>query len=169
MNGVEVLLAGWRMNHNVAREVLATTPADVLHERQSKDVNPAGAILVHAVLVEDYFVQGTCNGGPPLAETGGWSAKTGVEFTETSFQTDDWGDRVRLDVARFMPYVEAVFARSEEFLASLSDADLDREIQAGPQLVPMGHFLSTIAPLHFLTHLGEVTALSGFMGHRQPY
>jgi hypothetical protein len=61
-------------------------------------------------------------------------------------------------------YANAVYAATDEYLASISDADLDRVIDMGPAgTYPMGRLL-TILMGNVAWHTGEIACVKGLQG-----
>lgn len=165
MNGVEVLSASFKFHHQMANTVIGDCTPEMLKRRvEGGNIGTAGATIVHAIFAEDMFVQTILKGEATLAHSGAWAQKTGVNFPEAPRQTDEWVESVALDVAKFMPYVMAVFASSEAYIDSLKDADLDREVEFFGRPQPLGQFLGTLGLYHLTEHMGEVAALKGVMG-----
>ena len=74
-----------------------------------------------------------------------------------------------MDLAKFRQYAKAVYAASDEYLASLSDGDLKREVS----LATLGMDQSTLEFIlingvlgNALTHGGEISCLKGLQGKR---
>ncbi len=165
MNGPEVLLASMKFNHQMTMAIASDCPAEMLAKKVAgSTINPAGAILVHAVTDEDLFIQGMMQGKPPIMKSGGWEAKTGISMPASPMQTPDWANGVTIDPATFLPYAQAVFAATEAYIGSLSDSDLDREVDGLQGKTRMGDFLAGIGVFHLGEHLGEIGAIKGIHG-----
>jgi hypothetical protein len=65
-----------------------------------------------------------------------WAGKTGVSELPPMADPDapgfpdwsEWGRRVKIDLASLREYAKAVYAGTDEYLASLSDDDLNRPV-----------------------------------------
>ena len=166
MNGVEVLKAAIGMAHQSVGMVCGDCNSSAFdYKGDGSTINQPGAILAHAVFAEDLFVQGMMQGKQPLYVSDGWQAKTGVPFPPTPAQTPEWAATVHVDMATFNPYVEAVFAATDAYLDSLTDADLDRVLEGGFGAgAKVGAFLAGIGTFHLSQHMGEIAALKGVQG-----
>lgn len=74
----------------------------------------------------------------------------------------EWGRRVRIDRAAFAAHTTAVFAATDEYVASLTETDLDRTIDLGGPM-SLGAVLGIIIGNVWL-HTGEISALRGPQG-----
>jgi len=126
-------------------------------------VNPLGANYGHIITGLDGGVNGLIRGAAPLMVST-WEGKTG--FSEPAPPPGAWGAwarRVKVDMPAAQAYAQAVFAANDEYLATLSDADLARQVD----LSAIGAPPSTVA--EFLTvllgnicwHTGEISCLKG--------
>jgi hypothetical protein len=72
---------------------------------------------------------------------------------------------VTLDLDLFRQYAAAVYQSTDEYLASLTDAELDRIVDPGfAPAMPIGSFVANILAWHTATHQGEISALKGVQG-----
>jgi hypothetical protein len=102
---------------------------------------------------------------PPLfAST--WEGKTGI--TEPKWVSDpEWARRVQVDLPKAREYARAAYAQADDYIAGLTEADLDRELDLSANGLGMRsldwclHAL-IIAHLHNMT--GEISALKGVQG-----
>ena len=101
-----------------------------------------------------------------------WAAKTGLSKT-MPMPGPDWADygpwtrRVQIDLDAFREYAQAVYANSDEYLASLMVPDLDRPIDmsfAGIGEVPLGWLIGRYVVGHIDNICGEVSCLKGLQG-----
>jgi hypothetical protein len=71
---------------------------------------------------------------------------------------------VQVDVGAMREYANGVYAATDEYLASIADGDLDREIDMGPAgKDPLGRLL-TIMMGNVAWHTGEIACLKGLQG-----
>ena len=88
--------------------------------------NPIGATYAHAVCGADGIVHTMLQPGAPLY-AGEWAGRSGV--SEPRFdQTQEWARSVTVDLDAARQYAQAVYAAVDSFIASLSEADLEREL-----------------------------------------
>ncbi len=138
--------------------------------------SPLVANYAHVVVGEDATVNGMLKGDVPLFASE-WAGKTGISelppgpdpnapgFPDWS----GWSHRVRVDLSAMRKYAEAVYAASDEYLASLTDDDLDRSVDLS--VLGLGErslrYLLTNGILgNAFTHCGEISCLKGLQGKR---
>ena len=73
----------------------------------------------------------------------------------------------RVDLSTVRPYAEAVYAATDEYLASLTDEDLDRPMEIpGMGQANVGVVLGLLVLNHIGTETGEIACLKGLQGLR---
>ena len=142
---------------------------------------PIGAAYAHAVLSVDGVVNGMVRGVRPLFADG-FKGKTGTSELhpgsgspgEADVDPGDWGRvfadwcrRLKVDLPQLQEYAAAVFGAADEWLATLSDADLKKSVDLtsfgiGPST--LAFVLSNIVIGHVYCHTGEIAALKGTRG-----
>jgi hypothetical protein len=131
--------------------------------------NPLGALYVHAVIAEDGVINRIVKGGEPMfAST--WSGKTGASAMVWGMDFES-ARAIRLDLPVFRTYAQAVYAAAEEALNSLTEADLEREIDLSPPPQRLGkQSLAWVLTVLLISHLnnmiGEISCLKGIQGAR---
>ena len=157
-----------------AEEFLETTLSDVTagqaHWSPPGSANPLGATLAHLITGEDAFVGGMLAGKGPLG-TGAWADRTGLsEPPPPPFPPkpwNEWGRRLRVDLEALRGYGIAVFAATDEYLASLDDGNLARTMDlsvVGLGEQTLGWVISNAVLGHRLSHWGEISCLKGLQG-----
>src|SRR3990172_3479035 len=157
-----------------AHEFLEGTVADVVPEQAHwlppGKANPLGATYAHVLMGEDGFVNGMLRQAAPLAVTS-WAGKVGVsEPPPPPFPPkpwDQWGRQVRVDLSMLRQYAQAVYAVTDEYLASLADGDLTRQIDlsgVGLGTQTLGWVISNGVLGHVFSHWGEIACLKGLQG-----
>lgn len=152
------------------------------HEETMKDVTPeqanwqpAGKAMqiaaqyAHVIVSQDMGLHGMLKGTPPLSASS-WSDKTGLSEMPPmgpGSPLDEWAARVQIDLPSLRQYAQAVYAATDEYLASLSDNDLDRSLDLsavglGEQTVAFVLNAGWIANAHL--HCGEISCLKGMQG-----
>lgn len=136
--------------------------------------NPIGANYAHVVLGQDAVVNARLKGGAPLAATA-WAGKTGASEpppgpdpkTPGFPDWSKWARRVKIDLPAMRKYAQAVYAATDEYLASLSDEDLARSLDLGAlglgQMSVKQLLLGGVVG-NALTHTGEISCLKGLQG-----
>lgn len=161
-----------------AHQVLEGTMADVTptqaHWTPPGVANPVGANYAHVVLTEDAIVNNTLRGAAPLFASS-WAGKVGI--SEPPPQPNpaapglpswsDWGRRVKIDMGAIREYAQAVYTASDEYLASLSDDELDRPVDLsllGLGESTVGQILGGVLLGNVQWHCGEISCLKGLQG-----
>ncbi len=128
--------------------------------------NPIAGTYTHLIMSEDFFIHGLLQGKKPLMETE-YKDKTGaseIQPTEWEKAYPKWLRSVKVDVTQVRTYAKAVYKASEEYLASLTDADLEKEIDMS--MFGMGNrkVSSVIGGMivgHARDIMGEISVLKG--------
>ena len=133
---------------------------------------PMGANYAHVALAQDMGVNGLLKGGAPLAASS-WAGKTGMsESPPGGGAPGDWGDwpcRVRIDLPALRQYMQAVYAATDDYVASLDDHSLDRIIDlsaVGQGERSVGWLLFTGVVTNMELHCGEISCLKGLNSSR---
>jgi DinB superfamily len=128
--------------------------------------HPIGATYAHMTISEDFIVNMIVRGSTPLM-MGEWAGKTGVSEPPPAPGGDifGWANRVKVDISQACEYAKAVYSNTDEYVATLSPEDLDREIEVpGFPNQTVGGWLSLAAVIHPSNHIGEISAMKGIQG-----
>jgi hypothetical protein len=161
-----------------ARKILDGTMADVTQAQADYIppgiANPLGATYAHVIWSEDMVVQGMFRGGAPLFATT-WAGRTGLSEPmpmpgpETWADYGPWTRRVKIDLTALREYAAAVASETDTWIASLSDADLDRPMDlsgVGLGQHTLGTAIGLLVANHLGTETGEISVLKGIQGAR---
>ena len=154
-----------------AHGLLESTMRDVTEEQAQWSppgkANPVGATYAHAILSEDMMLNGMLKGGAPLFATT-FADKTGLsEVLPPDQPWDAWSRSVQIDLDALRAYAKAVYAATDEYLASATDDDLARELDLsgfGMGKQPVAVFAGTLMVSHLNNHCGEVSSMKGVQG-----
>ncbi|MBI1878423.1 MAG: DinB family protein [Chloroflexi bacterium] len=165
MNAISAFQEGAQWAHEFLEMVTADVTPEQAHWRPPGIANPLGAIYAHAVLVEDGVINGMLKGGAPLfAST--WAGKTGVSDPQHQM-TLEWAQGLKVDLPAFRPYAQAVYAATNDYLASLTDEALSRQIDlsnVGLGQKPLSWCLNALVISHLNNMIGEISCLKGLQG-----
>lgn len=131
--------------------------------------NPIAGLYSHLLMSEDFFINGLLKGGAPMFASS-WKDKTGaseVQPTEWEKAYPKWLKEVKVDMAKMSEYTKAVYKESEDYVASLTDKDLDREIDMsmfGMGKRKLGTVLGGLIIGHARDLMGEISAIKGIQG-----
>src|SRR5205823_4934874 len=96
-----------------------------------------------------------------------WKGKTGVSEPhpyEWTTEYPRWLKEVKIDTSKVHKYAKAVFAATEEYVASLSENDLQKRVDLsayGMGESNVGHVLSAMIIGHANSIMGEISVLKG--------
>ena len=120
--------------------------------------NPAGKNHVHALTSVDFFLNAIAQGKPTLWQP--LAAQHGLPANPLEI----WGHGGDVPMAAISAYGEQVQKSALDYVATLSDADLDREVDTrffGTQSIA---FLIQLAGMHTVGHTGDIAAMKGMQG-----
>lgn len=157
-----------------AREAFGGTVADITEDQLHKDPGgkafPIGATYAHLIFSEDVIVQGMIQGKPPLYETTfkdktGASAPMPAMDAEWSENNQKWSKMVKINLPQLKEYEKAVFAATDEYLNSLTEEDLEKEIDLGSWgKKTIANMIYGFIIGHTNSLAGELSALKGIQG-----
>ena len=171
MDVISLLREQLREAHALLEAVMQGVSPEATHWIPPGQANPVGATYAHVVLSEDRTINGMLRRQRPLYETD-WADRTGLNEL-TPRRGEEWHDyapwtrRVKVDLPAAHEYARAVYASSDEYLASLSPDDLDRPMDLsgmGSGQVTLGWVLSRLVVAHVDNIAGEISCLKGLQG-----
>src|SRR5207247_1389190 len=129
--------------HSIMEAAISDCPAEALARKlPDSRINSIGAIYAHTIFGEDGLLNGMVRGGAPVYIAGGWAPKVGLEMP-TGGMEPDWA--VSLDLDLFRRYAAAVYEATDEYLATVSDAELDKIVDPGfMPAMPVGSFIANV-------------------------
>lgn len=164
MNAIDILRTAFGGAHHWYQGTVADLTAEQANAVPSGRAHPIGSQMAHILHAEDGMV-GMLSGQPTLWEAEGWGAKLGLPmlFSQTTEAARDF----RCEPGQLADYGQAVFARTDAYLASLTEADLDKPIDLtswGLGHMSAGQILTTMLLGNTYAHTGEISALKGTQG-----
>jgi uncharacterized damage-inducible protein DinB len=168
MNAVDVLKNAFGGAHMWYQGTVADVTEEQANAVPQGVTAPIGALMAHVLHCEDVMINQIIRGQTPIWEQDGWKDKVGGElFLDIDA---DAARAYKCNVPAMAEYSQAVFASTDAFLASLSEADLDRELNLVPLGFPsnmsMGAFLSQMLLGNTYAHTGEISTLKGSLGKK---
>jgi uncharacterized damage-inducible protein DinB len=166
MRGSELLDDACSRIPEVARQVVDGLDADALVWRPDPGANPIAWLLWHLARVQDDHVSELAGTEQEWA-TGSWASRFGLdpETMETGYgHTVQQVAAVRPDDGEvLMSYLEAVTARTREFLTTVDDEGLDRVVDASwDPPVTMGARLVSVID-DGAQHAGQASYVRGLL------
>jgi hypothetical protein len=126
-------------------------------------IHPVKSALLHAIAGEDVFLQSILQGKLPLSATGGWPETIGLALPPGGGQGWELANATVLALAPVLAYGAAVRAATTDYLAHLSDEELDRPVDIFGSESTVAAALARLAT-HIAGHAGEVAAVKGMQG-----
>ena len=162
MRTQDLLRAQYQQAHDILEQVIDDCDAEALTNVPDGNVGAISAIYAHLVYSEDGMV-GRPAGRDPIWESGDWAAKTELDMPRA--QTQEWAQSApEYDLATFREYAQAVYAATDDYLANVSDDDLDAEVETRAGKVPAANWVGATTLWHVMSHQGEISALKGVQG-----
>ncbi len=126
--------------------------------------NPIKSVFLHMVGGEDAFLQRLIQGKPTLWATGGWADKIGLAQAPGRGETG-WAEarEAHVALAAVLAYAEVVCIATNEYLARLTDEELDRPVSFFGRDSTVAAVLAR-STMHTAGHAGEIAALKGVQG-----
>jgi hypothetical protein len=173
MNGTSTAKQNIDISHQILESTMADVTDDILHEPIPGLAHPIGASYAHTLISEDMIVGGMLRGAAPLFASS-WAERTGCSQMMPMpgpdwVKYDDWVDNVRIDLTALREYGKAVYAQTDAYVGSLSDDDLDREVDmtaAGLGKVNVAFVLNGLIAGHASQLTGEIAAAKGNLGRK---
>ncbi len=171
MDTVSLLRDQLKEAHALLEAVMEGVTPEAAHWMPPGKANPVGATYAHVVVSEDMTINGILQHRRPLYETA-WAGKTGMSELMPR-RGEEWNDyanwtrRLQVELPQVREYAKAVYANSDEYLASLSPADLERQLDlsgAGEGKVTLAYVLSRLVVAHADNIAGEISCLKGLQG-----
>jgi hypothetical protein len=170
VSAVDRIKAQLGLVHGFMEQTMADVTAEICQQQFPDSTEGSiGAAYAHCIFGEDRTIHGFMQGGKPTVyESGGWASKLNVVPPPMGAQTLEWARSFKLsDLDTFREYAKAVQAETDKYVASLSDSDLDRKLDTrvlGEQT--LAWIFDVFLITHYPTHMGEIAALKGVMGHK---
>jgi DinB superfamily len=177
MRATELLREQFKQVHQYVEDIMASvTPEQVHWYPPDTVVNSLGGNYAHLLVVEDLVINAILKGGAPLFASS-WAGKTGMS-TLPPLPTPEtpglpawqaWSMQVDIDLSALRSYAQAIYATTEEYLASLSDEQLHQAVDLsgiGLGTPTILQILSVNVVGHAYSHSGEIACLKGLQGSK---
>jgi hypothetical protein len=165
----QVLASQLKTAHEVLEGTMEGVTNDVAHFMPPGKANPIAGTYAHVVFSEDLFIHGLLKKTQPLFETS-FKDKTGaseVQPSDWAVAYPKWLKEVKIDVVQFRAYAKAVFAESEAYVASLTEEDLEKDVDMssfGMEPKKVYDFIAGLISGHVYPIMGEISVLKGIQG-----
>jgi uncharacterized damage-inducible protein DinB len=164
LDAITILRAQLKNVHDLIEFAMNDLSFEQLHHRHDgSTISSIATIYVHVVQGEDALMNKLVREQPMLHEREGWQEQVGFGYEQYLDKIAEAVSGNSLDA--FRDYAQAVYAETDAYLATLSEADLDRPVTFGPMGdFPLGIFLANFVSWHMHQHAGEICALKGCLG-----
>lgn len=168
MTALELIKEQMKSVHELMESTVSGSSDEVIHFSETKKALPVGVAYAHAVISEDVIVSTMLVKSTPLSSD---NSKTGLSIPMTSFSEwdkyEEWVKSVKIDLAKLQVFAKEVYAATDKYLLTLSDSDLEKEIDTGGMGThTLSHLLTNFVILHNASLTGEVSAAKGFQGQK---
>jgi DinB superfamily len=166
MDAIQVLRADLADAHWLLEQGVSDLSAAHFHWVPPGTANTIAATYAHVIGNEDSFIQATLLGRTPLA-SGSWHGRNGISLPIPQRGNDwfAWSRRVQVDLPAAQSYAEAVYAATDDYLASLSPEQLEQSPDVVlPSAQSLNWLLANFIILHASLHTGEIAVLRGLQG-----
>lgn len=171
---VDLLRKQVQMANGMLEGVIAGITSEHVHWIPPGIANPIGAQYAHVLIGKDGFIHMRMKGVAALFATT-WADKIGMSELPPMPNLDakelpdwsEWARRVQIDLPAMQEYAKAVYASIDEYLVSLTDANLENIVDLshwGIGEVTHGWMLSMVLLNDTIAHTGEISCLKGLQG-----
>ena len=166
MNSIQLLRNQLKGVHELQESTMADVSAEAAHFNETGKAYPVGAAYAHSVISEDIIVSSMLAKKDPVVKEG---EDIGLSEPMPSFQEWDkneaWVKSVKIDLDKFKEYAQKVYQATDEYIATLTEDDLDDEVDMGEWgKHKRSDVLSNFVILHIANLTGEISAAKGFQG-----
>ncbi len=166
MNATQLLREQLKSSHETMEGTMAGVNTDVAHFGDTGKALPVGAAYAHAVISEDVIVSTMLAQKTPLSTD---NSKTGLSEPMPSMSEwdkhDQWTKTVKVDLPKFKAFAQEVYKATDDYLTTLKEEDLEREIDTpGMGKHTLAWLITNIVILHNANLTGEISAAKGVQG-----
>ena len=166
----ELLIDAYGRIAEVARGAVGNLSPEQLAIRLDDDANSIAWLVWHLARVQDDHISGV-SGDPQVWLTGDWRERFGLPFEPEVIGYGQSSAEVAAVVGipgdLLMAYLDAVTTQSLSYLATLTDADLDRVVDSNwtPEVTLAVRLVSVIGD--DLEHAGQAAFIAGIVRRAQ--
>lgn len=165
----QILLHQLKTAHTTREQTMDGVTNEVAHFMPPGKANPIAGTYAHLVFSEDLFIHSFLKKAKPLMETT-FKDKTGAsELHPMDWEVayPKWLKEVKVDIKQFREYAKAVFAESEVYVESLTDEDLEKDVDMSAFGIgdkKVYDFIANLISGHVYPIMGEISVLKGIQG-----
>ncbi len=165
----QILLNQLKTAHESLEQTMEGVTDEVAHFMPPGKANPIAGTYAHVVFSEDLFMHNFLMKTPPLVDSS-FKDKTGaseVHPMEWQVEYPRWLKEVKIDVKQIRAYAKAVYEESEKYIESLTDTDLEKDVDLsafGMGSKKASEFIANLISGHIYPIMGEISVLKGIQG-----
>ena len=169
MDAAELIRQQFEGAHQWLEATMQGVTPEQAHWHPPGVANPLGSTYAHTVIIQDFVTNGLIKGGPLVAATAfggkiGLSEMPPAEGDVTAW--DEWGRSVKVDLDTVREYGKAVQADTDKLFASLTDAEMNRQIDTPLGRQTVLFMINAAIWGHTHDHTGEISCLKGLQGDK---
>jgi hypothetical protein len=165
MHAIALLREQLKSAHSLLVETLDEVTTEQAKWAPPGSAHPIVAIFAHGIYAEDYAINELLRGERPLYADG-FEGRTGIG-DPSPYISAEWARGLAFDREQALSYAAAVAAATDDYLATLNDDDLDREIDltaSGWGKWPLHFMINGWVIAHLNNMTGEISCLKGLQG-----
>ncbi|HEU5439089.1 MAG TPA: DinB family protein [Ktedonobacterales bacterium] len=165
MNAIALLRGQLKSANSFLVQTLGDVTSEQARWTPPGTAHPIVAIFAHGIYAEDYAINELLRGERALYASS-FEGRTGIG-DPSPYISPEWARGLAFDREQALAYAAAVAEATDAYVATLSDDDLDREIDltaVGWGKSPRHFILSAIVLAHLNNMSGEVSCLKGLQG-----
>lgn len=166
MKAVSLLREQLQSAHETQEATMADVTDKAAHFTDTNKAIPVGAAYAHSILGEDMVLSTMLLQKEPLAKD---NSKTGLSIPMPSTseweEHETWYKTVKVDLPKLKEFAKEVYKTTDDYLASLTDEDLDKQLDrpmVGKHTIAW--FFTNFILLHIANLTGEISSVKGFQG-----
>lgn len=168
MNSVQLLREQFKWAHETLEATMADVTDASAHFGETGKALPVGAAYAHSIMGEDLVISTMLTNKQPLS---GSNSNTGLSNPmPTKAEWDKhahWAKTVKVDLPKLKEFAKTVYKATDEYLATLKEEDLDRELDLtsmGMGKLSLSYVICNFLILHIANLTGEISAAKGVQG-----
>ncbi|MFQ5874271.1 MAG: DinB family protein [Dehalococcoidia bacterium] len=167
MNVVPFLQQSFVELHQAYIEAISGLDSAKVHWHPGNKANQMAFVLWHYLRTQDNVIRFVLQRKPTIWMEGGWDKKFNLDSkAQGTGMLPEEAAGLRLEPwEEFPKYMKLVFKETEDYVASVREDELTREVLIKPLgQLPLIRILGTTLLTHGYSHLGELWALKGLQG-----
>ena len=167
MNTVELLQQSLGNAFGILGQVTAGLDQELADWQPPGIANPIGATYWHTISGADDVAYRWARDQEPLRLRDGWDNRVLSVSVPEPAHDGDWQAymrSIRVHLTALHAYAQAVGNALQEWVGSLTPADLERTLETPIGEYTLAHMLDLFVVWHINAHCGEISALKGCQG-----